>query len=98
MENTYLAPVVRIQRERGQHVISTGPYAIIRHPYYAGAGLLIIATPLMLGSWYGLAASAILAGALVFRIIMEEHELGRNLEGYAEYTRHVQYRLVPLIW
>lgn len=98
MENTYLAPVVKIQRERGQHVISTGPYAIIRHPFYAGAVLLIIATPLMLGSWYGLAASTILVGALVFRIIMEERELGRNLEGYVEYTQRVRYRLAPLIW
>lgn len=97
-ENTFLAPVVRIQRERGQHVISSGPYSVVRHPYYAGALLMFASSALMLGSWYVLAASAILFGGIVFRILMEERELQRHLEGYSDYTRRVRYRLLPFVW
>jgi protein-S-isoprenylcysteine O-methyltransferase Ste14 len=97
-ENTFLAPVVKIQRERGQQVISTGPYAIVRHPLYAAALLLILSTALLLGSWYGLTASAVLASGLAFRTVMEERELRRGLEGYAAYARRVRYRLVPFVW
>ena len=97
-ENTFLAPVVKIQKERGQRVISTGPYAIVRHPMYAGALLLIPSIPLILGSWYGLAASMLFVAGLVFRTLMEERELRRGLEGYKEYTHRVRYRLVPYLW
>ncbi len=97
-ENTFLAPVVRIQRERGQYVISTGPYAVVRHPYYAGSLILFVSTAFLLGSWYGLAAVAVMSGGLVFRIIMEERELRRSLDGYADYTRRVRYRVIPFVW
>ncbi|MGD0365322.1 MAG: isoprenylcysteine carboxylmethyltransferase family protein [Bryobacteraceae bacterium] len=97
-ENTFLAPVVRIQKERGQRVVATGPYAIVRHPLYASAALFMPSTALLLGSWYGLASSTLLIAAFVFRIVMEERELRRGLEGYVAYTRRVRYRLVPFLW
>ncbi len=97
-ENTFLAPVVRIQAERGHKVISTGPYATIRHPLYAALLIFLPANALLLGSWYGLAASAVLLAGLVFRTAMEDRELHRNLPGYDEYSARVHYRLVPFVW
>lgn len=97
-ENTFSAPVVRIQKERGHKVISSGPYAIVRHPLYAGALLLMPATSLLLGSWYGVLGSMVVAAGLVLRTIMEEKTLRQELEGYPEYTQRVRYRLVPFIW
>jgi protein-S-isoprenylcysteine O-methyltransferase Ste14 len=97
-ENTFSAPVVRIQKERGHKVISTGPYAIVRHPLYAGALVLMPATALLLGSWYGVLGSMIVGVCLNVRTIMEDRTLMRELEGYPEYARHVRYRLIPFIW
>ncbi len=97
-ENTFLAPVVKIQAERGQRVISTGPYRIVRHPLYALVLLLLPAIALSLGSWWGLAASFVLDGALVVRTALEDRESERGLAGYAAYAERVRYRLVPLIW
>ena len=71
-ENTFLAPVVKIQKERGHRVISTGPYAIVRHPMYAGAAILIPSVALMLGSWPGLAAALVMLGGLACRVPLEE--------------------------
>ncbi|RLT43999.1 MAG: isoprenylcysteine carboxylmethyltransferase family protein [Chloroflexi bacterium] len=97
-ENTFLAPVVRVQEERGQTVVSTGPYAVVRHPMYAGALILFLATPLLLGSWWGLAAAVALTAAMSLRIPLEERELRRSLPGYAEYALRVRYRLLPGVW
>jgi len=97
-ENTFSAPVVRIQKERGHKVISSGPYAIVRHPLYAGALLLMPATSLLLGSWYGVLGSMVVAAGLVVRTIMEEKTLVRELDGYPEYARRVRYRLIPFVW
>jgi protein-S-isoprenylcysteine O-methyltransferase Ste14 len=97
-ENTFLAAVVKIQTERGHRVISTGPYAVVRHPLYAAALILLPASALLLGSWYGLAASFVFSGGLVFRTAMEDRELQRGLEGYTEYAARVRYRLIPLVW
>jgi len=97
-ENTFAAPVVKIQAERGHRVVSSGPYAYIRHPMYAGALLFFIGTPLMLGSWYGLAAAAVMAGSLVVRTILEERMLMEELPGYREYAARMRYRLIPWIW
>jgi protein-S-isoprenylcysteine O-methyltransferase Ste14 len=97
-ENTFLSAVVKIQTDRGHRVISTGPYAIVRHPLYAAMLLYLPANALLLGSWYGLAASSVLAGCVVFRTAREDRELRRSLEGYAEYARRVRYRLIPLVW
>jgi protein-S-isoprenylcysteine O-methyltransferase Ste14 len=96
--NTYLAPVVRIQTEREHRVISSGPYAVVRHPLYAAVLLLLPASALMLRSWYGLVASLILSGLIVFRTVMEDRELRRGLEGYAAYTQRVRHRLIPFVW
>jgi protein-S-isoprenylcysteine O-methyltransferase Ste14 len=97
-ENTFLAPVVRIQTERGHKVISTGPYAIVRHPLYAAVLIYLPANALLLGSWYGLAGSFVLSGGLVFRTAMEDRELRRGLAGYTEYAARVRYRLIPFVW
>jgi protein-S-isoprenylcysteine O-methyltransferase Ste14 len=94
--NTYAAANVRV--EEGQHVISTGMYALVRHPMYFGALFLSIGTPLALGSWWVLLLIPITLPALYFRIVNEEKVLLRDLAGYREYTQKVQYRLIPYIW
>jgi protein-S-isoprenylcysteine O-methyltransferase Ste14 len=96
--NSFAAPVVKIQAERGHKVVSHGPYAVVRHPMYAGALLMLVGTPLLLGSWWGLAAVSILALLLGLRAVMEERTLAAELDGYAEYAARVRYRLIPLIW
>jgi protein-S-isoprenylcysteine O-methyltransferase Ste14 len=97
-ENTFLAPVVKIQTERSHKVVSSGPYAIVRHPMYATALLLFAASTLMLGSWYGFAVAFALAAILIVRTVLEDRELKRGLPGYTDYAARVRYRLVPLIW
>ncbi len=96
--NTFLIPVVRIQSERGHRVVTTGPYAVVRHPLYAAALILFPSTALMLGSWAGMAGGVILAGLLVLRTALEDRELRRRLDGYSDYAERVRYRLVPLLW
>lgn len=97
-ENTFAAPVVKIQKDRAQRVVTTGPYAYVRHPMYAGALLYFVGTPLLLGSWYGLAFAPVLVAALAFRIVMEERTLTAGLAGYADYAARVCYRLIPGVW
>jgi protein-S-isoprenylcysteine O-methyltransferase Ste14 len=96
--NSYAAPVVKLQAERGQRVVSTGPYGYVRHPMYAGTIPLLIGTPLLLGSWVGLVLSPILIAILALRAVMEERMLREKLEGYVDYAARVRYRLIPLIW
>ncbi|MGO9275888.1 MAG: methyltransferase family protein [Terriglobia bacterium] len=97
-ENPFLTAVVRIQSERGHRVVSTGPYATVRHPLYASMLIYLPANALLLGSWAGLAASVVFLGALVFRTAMEDRELQHSLAGYTEYAARVRYRLIPFIW
>ncbi|HKE56678.1 MAG TPA: isoprenylcysteine carboxylmethyltransferase family protein [Pyrinomonadaceae bacterium] len=97
-ENTFAAPVVKMQRERGQKVISTGPYAIVRHPMYTGGLLLFIGGPLLLGSVLGLLVGALLIVILVVRIFGEEKMLHQELAGYTEYTQQVRARLIPYLF
>jgi protein-S-isoprenylcysteine O-methyltransferase Ste14 len=97
-ENTFLAPVVRIQKERGHKLISTGPYSIVRHPLYSAALIMLPSTALMLGSWYGVAVSFLINAAIVFRTWMEDCKLKRELDGYAAYAVRVPYRLLPFVW
>jgi protein-S-isoprenylcysteine O-methyltransferase Ste14 len=92
-ENTYGAATVRV--EENQRVISTGPYAIVRHPMYAAALILMLGIPLALGSWWGLLSLALGVPALVWRILDEERLLKRDLPGYAEYTQRAPFRLIP---
>lgn len=97
-ENTFAAPVVRVQAERGHKVIDTGPYAVVRHPMYAGAILYFVGVPLLLGSWLGLALAPMLALLFAVRIVLEERTLSAGLPGYAEYTTRVRWRLLPGVW
>ncbi|HEY5048629.1 MAG TPA: isoprenylcysteine carboxylmethyltransferase family protein [Rhizomicrobium sp.] len=96
-ENTFLQ-LVRAHKERGQKLISTGPYAVVRHPFYAAVLFFCISTALLLGSWLGLAGVFVLAVGLVVRTALEDRELRKKLEGYSAYARQVPYRLVPGVW
>jgi protein-S-isoprenylcysteine O-methyltransferase Ste14 len=96
--NSFAAPVVKIQKERGQTVITTGPYAIVRHPLYFGALFYTAGTSLVLGSWWGLATIPVLALFFGIRIGIEEQMLRMGLDGYDDYARRVRRRLVPFIW
>ncbi len=94
--NTYGASTIQIAE--GQTVISTGPYAMVRHPMYAGALALLAGVPLALGSWWGLLPLMVLLPALIWRLLDEERFLIGNLPGYAEYRKQVRQRLLPFIW
>jgi protein-S-isoprenylcysteine O-methyltransferase Ste14 len=96
--NSFAAPVVKIQKDRGQAVITTGPYAVVRHPMYLGALFYTAGTSLVLGSWWGLAAVPILALLFMVRIGIEEQALRTGLDGYDDYARRVRRRLLPFIW
>ena len=97
-ENTFAAPVVKMQKERGQTVISTGLYSIVRHPMYAGATLLFISAPLLLGSVYGLIMGLVLIVTIAVRSLGEEAMLKQELPGYREYMQEVKWRIIPFIF
>ena len=97
-DNTFLSPLVRIQRERKQQVVSTGVSGFVRHPMYLGASLMFVGGPLLLGSLVGIAVGAALTLLLAVRIRGEERLLATELEGYDAYRQRVRYRLVPFIW
>ncbi len=97
-ENTFASPVVKMQKERGQKVISTGLYGIVRHPMYTGASLLFISSPMLLGSVYGLVMGMGLVVILAARSIGEEAMLTRELEGYSQYKSKVRWRLIPFVF
>jgi protein-S-isoprenylcysteine O-methyltransferase Ste14 len=97
-ENSFAAPVVKLQTERGHRVVSTGPYAWVRHPMYSGAILFFVAVPLLLGSWWGVAMSPLFIVLFAIRAGIEERALLAGLPGYADYTARVRYRLVPGLW
>jgi protein-S-isoprenylcysteine O-methyltransferase Ste14 len=97
-ENSYLSATVRIQEERGQTVVSTGPYHYVRHPMYAGGLFMFLGTPLLLGSWYGLLLTLLFLPALLARTVLEEHTLRQELPGYDAYMAQVKYRLIPHVW
>src|SRR5574340_196554 len=96
--NLYFSTAVRIQHDRGQTVCATGPYAVIRHPGYAGMIIEYLAVPVILGSWWGLIPQAVIVGLLILRTGLEDRALTEKLEGYREYTRQVRYRLIPGVW
>ena len=87
-----------IETYAGQQVVSTGPYAVVRHPMYAGTSLLYVATPLALGSWWAVLPVLAFIPVFVLRIRNEEQVLVRGLAGYDEYRQKVRYRLVPFVW
>src|SRR5258708_5794331 len=94
--NRYAAPVVKIQQ--GHAIATGGPYAVVRHPMYAGAILFLFGTPLLLGSWLGLALAPVFVAGFAFRAVMEEATLAAQFPDYADYAARVRYRFVPLIW
>jgi len=94
--NTYTSRIVEV--EAGQKVITTGPYAIVRHPMYVGAFLTYAITPLALGSYWAFIPGVMILPVLIFRILDEEKLLLRDLPGYQEYTQKVKYRLLPGVW
>lgn len=95
-ENTFASATVRV--ENAQHLVSSGPYSIIRHPMYLGAVLGLAGTPLALNSTWAAAPVAALILLIVWRIQDEERVLAAQLLGYVEYMGHVRYRLIPLVW
>jgi protein-S-isoprenylcysteine O-methyltransferase Ste14 len=96
--NSFAAPVVRIQAEREQHVIDTGPYALVRHPMYAFAIPIFLGAPLAAGSLWGLIAVPIAALGIGWRAVREERELRASLPGYEDYARRVRWRFAPGVW
>ena len=94
--NSYAASTIQV--EEGQRVVSTGPYAYVRHPMYSGALLLVAAMPLALGSWLSVLLIVPFFPVLVWRILDEEDFLRKDLPGYTEYMRRVRYRLIPRVW
>ena len=98
IENRFFSGVVRIQRDRGQYVVSNGPYGWIRHPGYAGAVLAYLAVPFLLESWWACVPSLLLIVVLVVRTWLEDSTLMDELPGYRVYAERVRSRLVPCIW
>lgn len=96
--NSFAAPVVRVQAERGHRVIDTGPYALVRHPMYSGAALYFAGMPLALGSWWGLWFAPVLVAMFAVRTAIEERTLRDHLPGYSDYAERVRYRLLPGVW
>ena len=95
-ENTFTSATIEVKDE--QKVISTGPYAMIRHPMYAGAFIMLLGIPLALGSWWAFIFVFLLFAAIVWRLLEEEKFLSKNLPGYTGYRQKVRYRLIPYIW
>jgi protein-S-isoprenylcysteine O-methyltransferase Ste14 len=96
--NRFFSSVVRIQSERGHHVIDSGPYARVRHPGYVGMLLLWATMPLALGSWWAFLPGAVIVAFGFRRVWVEDRFLAANLPGYREYAARVRYRLLPGIW
>jgi len=94
--NSYASRVIEV--EKGQKVISTGPYAIVRHPMYASSIVLYLFTPLALGSYWALIPAVLFLLVYIPRILGEETELNEKLEGYRDYARKVRFRLIPGVW
>ena len=94
--NTFTSATIELAPD--QKVISTGPYALVRHPMYAGGLVMFLGIPIALGSWWGLAIVAVMVPALLWRLFDEERFLAKNLPGYAEYQQRLRYRLIPRVW
>jgi protein-S-isoprenylcysteine O-methyltransferase Ste14 len=95
-ENSFSAATIEVVAD--QTVISTGPYAIVRHPMYTGSLIMIFGIPLALGSWWGLLISVAMTLVFVWRLLDEEKFLERSLPGYTEYCQKVRYHLIPFVW
>lgn len=98
VSNRFFVPAVRIQTERGHHLVTDGPYGYVRHPGYLGMIIAIPASALALGSWWSLVAAAAYSLLIVRRVVYEDRFLKEKLGGYASYAERVRYRLVPGLW
>jgi protein-S-isoprenylcysteine O-methyltransferase Ste14 len=96
--NSFAAPVIKVQAARHHHVISSGPYAWVRHPMYSGVMLFFFGAPLLMGSWWGVLLAPLFAVLFAVRARIEERALVAGLPGYADYVARVRYRLVPGVW
>lgn len=96
--NSFAAPVVKVQAERRHRVISSGPYAFVRHPMYSAVILFFVGVALLLGSWWGVAIAPMFIVLFGIRVPIEEHALREGLPDYADYAARVRYRLVPGLW
>lgn len=96
--NRFYSATVRIQTDRGHRVVSSGPYAVVRHPSYIGGAIAYLALPAFLGSWWALIPAALTTAVLILRTALEDRTLLAELHGYAEYAKQVRYRLVPGVW
>jgi protein-S-isoprenylcysteine O-methyltransferase Ste14 len=97
-ENTFLSQVVKIDKARDHQVVTTGPYAMVRHPMYTVVIVLLFAVPVALGSRFALILAVFLTLLLIIRTYLEDRTLHAELEGYPEYAKQTQYRLIPGIW
>jgi protein-S-isoprenylcysteine O-methyltransferase Ste14 len=95
-ENTFTSATIELAPD--QKVISTGPYAWVRHPMYGGGFLMLLAIPVALGSWWGVLVFVAIIPAVIWRLLDEEKFLARNLPGYVKYQDRVRFRLLPLVW
>jgi protein-S-isoprenylcysteine O-methyltransferase Ste14 len=95
-ENSFSSATIELSPD--QKVVSTGPYALVRHPMYAGALVMLLGIPIALGSWWGILVVAAMLPALIWRLLEEEKFLASNLAGYVEYRNKVRYRLIPTVW
>jgi protein-S-isoprenylcysteine O-methyltransferase Ste14 len=98
VENRFFSSVVRIQKDRGHTVVTTGPYRFLRHPSYAGGVWAALAGPLLLGSLWALLPAGLVVVGVVMRTALEDRTLQEELPGYAEYARQTRYRLLPGVW
>lgn len=98
VENEYFSAVARIQEDRGQEVVTSGPYRIVRHPSYAGSLLASLALPFMLEALWSLIPAGIMAAALAIRTALEDRMLREELEGYQSYAERTRSRLIPGVW
>jgi protein-S-isoprenylcysteine O-methyltransferase Ste14 len=98
IENRFFSGMVRIQTDRGHHVISSGPYRWVRHPGYTGALLTYLATPIFLDSLWAFFPVLLLTMVLVIRTRLEDRTLHQKLDGYRDYASRVRYRLLPGVW
>lgn len=95
-ENSYTSAIIEVDKD--QKVISTGAYAIVRHPMYSGAILMLVFSTIALGSYWALLSVIALTLTIIARLLHEEKFLSKNLSGYDEYCEKVKYRLIPFIW
>jgi protein-S-isoprenylcysteine O-methyltransferase Ste14 len=96
--NDYFSSTVRIQKDRGHEVVTSGPYRIVRHPGYVAAILMAFSLALLLGSWYALLPAAGVMISIVVRTALEDRKLGRELHGYQQYRAQTRFRLLPGVW